>query len=270
VFRRRRRVVLLSVVVVLLAGIGVFADLWSSSGAHEVPLSQAISRFHTSTTTGDKGPASRPAQGVYRYTGGGSEHISFPPKTQSEGPLIPGTVTWIAGGCWEIRYDYSNHHWQSATYCPGTSGLVLTGRAGWYLWDLVFTSVGATATYTCEPPEVALPRAVRSGQRFTFACRGTNQGLPTPPVTMAGYDEVVGTGSTVIGGTRLATVHMREVATFSGGQTGSNLADTWLDAANGLPVSGTWSTTVHTASPIGASTLTAHGDFRLTSLTAAA
>jgi len=263
----RRRWVLGTIGLVLATGVGVFAVLWVNSGAHELPLSIAYQRFRPDSP-GSKyaNEPLRPAQGVYRYAGSGTEHLSVPPKTQLEGPVIPGTVTYLPGGCWSFRLDYSDNHWQSATYCPHQGELELTARGGWYRWDFVAITVADASTYTCAPPEVAVPAVLRTGRRDDFSCRGTNHPLNIPPVTMSGWVEYIGSSTVVVDGRSLRALHLREVSTFRGGQSGRNVADTWFEVATGLPLLGTWSTEVRTASPLGTSTLTASGRFRLADL----
>jgi hypothetical protein len=266
--RHRRRWVLAGLAAAVVVGAGVFALLWVRSGAHELPLSVAYQRFRPDAP-GKKyaNEALRPEQGVYQYSGSGTEHLSVPLKTQYEGPVIPGTVTYLRDGCWSFRLDYSDNHWQSATYCPRSSALLLTARGGWYRWNFVALSVSDTSTYSCTPAEVAVPAVLVVGERHSFSCRGSNHPLSIPPVTMSGWVEYLGSSSVVVQGHRLQALHLKEVATFSGGQTGTNVADTWFELATGLPLRGTWSTTVRTASPLGTSTLTASGRFSLSSFT---
>jgi len=268
--RHRRRWIAAACALVLLAGGGTFAGLWIGNGAHQVPISVAQHRFHPGNTGTVKGPDPlRPAQGVYAYTGSGTEHVSFPSKTQYEGPTIPGTVIYKAQDCWSFRLDFSSNHWQSYTYCPKPKGVNLTSRSGWYRWDFVVTVVADTSTYSCRPTEIAIPATLIVGQHHTFSCRGTNNHLAIPPVIMSGYGEYLGTSTVVVQGKGLQAVHIREVASFSGGQTGSNVADTWYETGTYLPLKGTWSTEVHTASPVGMSTMTASGRFGLSALTPA-
>lgn len=266
--RHRRRWVLGTLVAVIVLGSGTFVGLWLNSGAHELPLSVAYQRFRPDEPGAKyQHEPLRPPQGVYEYSGSGTEHVSLPPKTQYEGPIIPGTVTYEPQGCWKFRLDYSDNHWQSYTYCPRTGALLLTARAGWYRWDFVALVISDTSTYSCKPAEVAVPAVLKLGQLHRFSCRGTNNHLAIPPVTMSGWVEYLGSGTLVVQGRQLPALQLREVATFSGGQTGSNVADTWFELATGLPLEGTWSTKVRTNSPVGYSTLTASGRFRLSSLT---
>ena len=258
------RWVLLAVLVVVAGGIAVFAGLWLNSGAHELPLSSAYQHF-----TPDAPPAKyrhealRPPQGVYPYAGSGTEHVSLPPKTQYEGPIIPGTVTYLHDGCWDFRLDYSDSHWQSSTYCPKGAELLLDARAGWYRWDFVAVVIADTATYRCSRREVILPARGATGTRQHFSCTGRNDHLSIPPVTMSGWTQVLRTGTVDVAGRAEPAVEVRELATFSGGQSGTNDSSTWYAASTGLPLEGTWRTEVRTASPVGTSTLTASGRFHL-------
>jgi hypothetical protein len=84
---------------------------------------------------------------------------------------------------------------------------------------------------------------------------------------MHGTSTLVRATDLTIGTRRLASVLVSERVTFSGGQSGSNVSDTWFSVANGLPLRGTWQTRVSTSSPVGTSTLDAHGNFTLESMT---
>jgi hypothetical protein len=251
--------------VIVAVAVGVFGYFWVSGGAHPLAPSVAVERFrHESGTQGGvAGPG--PAQGIYSYRGSGTETISVPPKSQSEGPEIPGTVIERPGGCFEFRLDYSDAHWQSWNYCARDGGLATESKAGYYLWDFVVFKVDDTSTYTCTPLATTVPAAVRVGTRSPVSCTGTNDHLSIGPVHMTGSSTVVATSTLKVGRDRLPAVLVREDVTFSGGQQGSNRADTWFSVSTGLPLRGTWSTVVSTASPVGVSTLRAHGTFALTS-----
>jgi hypothetical protein len=189
-----------------------------------------------------------------------------PPKSQSEGPGIPGTVIH-RDGCFEFRLDYSDAHWQSWDYCVRAGALVSPSRAGYYDWDFVAFNADDTSTFTCRPSVTAVPAAIAPGRSAPVACTGRNNKLATGPVSMQGTSTVVRTGTVRVGRQPVPAVLVREHVTFSGGQSGSNLADTWFDVTTGLPLKGTWHTDVSTPSPFGTSTLDAHGEFALSSLT---
>jgi len=69
-----------------------------------------------------------------------------------------------------------------------------------------------------------------------------------------------------VAGTAVTTLHFREVAQFGGGQTGSNISDTWFSTVDGLPVRGTWTTRVNSPTFVGSSTLFGRGSYTLASL----
>lgn len=264
--RRRARRLLLALAVLLAAAVGVFGYLWVHTGARPLAMSVAIERFRHQPG-GQHAAGWGPAPGVYLYRGSGTEEISLPPKTQSEGPGIPGTVTERPGRCFEFRLDYSDDHWQDWVYCLRDGDLVTASRAGYYLWDFVAFSVDDTSTYTCTPAAVTIPSRLVRGDRYPETCTGTNNHLATGLVRMRGGSTVLGTATLRIGRRQVTAVEVREVVEFSGGQHGSNDATTWFSLDSGLPVRGVWRTVVSTPSPFGTSTLHAHGEFSLSSTT---
>ena len=249
----------------ILAGAGMFVYRWFHSGAQAVPTSVAIERYRHEA--GDDPSGAGPAPGVYSYRGSGIETISVPPKSQSEGPGIPGTVVELPGGCFEFRLDYSDRHWQSWNYCVRAGALDSPSRAGYYYWDFVAFHVDDTSTFRCSPAVMTIPADIVPGKRAAVSCTGSNDHLAIGPVSMRGSSTVVGMSNVSVSGRMVIAVHVTENVTFSGGQSGFNSADTWFSAATGLPLRGTWHTVVSTASPVGHSTLDAHGNFALTSLT---
>jgi hypothetical protein len=101
-------------------------------------------------------------------------------------------VSYRPDGCWVLRLDYSDNHWQNSTYCPRNGDLVEVARAGWYRWDLVALTISDTATFVCAQPEVALPAVLHIGTKYSFSCTGTNSPLKMGVVTMVGANEYVG------------------------------------------------------------------------------
>ena len=267
--RRRRKVgrrIAGALALAILTGFGVFIYLWSQTGASALAPSVAVQRFRQIERRGVRTVGPGPAQGVYLYRGSGTETVSVPPKSQSEGPGIPGTVVDRPGGCFEFRLDYSDVHWQDWTYCPLGGSMVTTSKAGYYLWDFVVFSVDDTSTYTCSPAIVTIPADSVVHARHRVSCTGTNDHISTGLVHMDGSSTVMATKTLRVGSTKELAVLVREDVVFSGGQHGSNHADTWFSVTTGLPLRGTWSTVVSTPSPVGTSTLHAHGEFDLTSL----
>ncbi len=252
------------ITLVVLAVAGTLAFLWSDSGAHAVPSSVAIQRFLQEGGADGADAGVGPAPGVYSYRGTGTETISVPPKSQSEGPGIPGTVVRQAGGCFEFRLDFSDFHWQSWDYCVRDGALVSPTRAGYYNWDFVAFHVDDTSTFVCRPAITTVSGHLVSGTSHGVACTGH---LSVGPVPMRGTSTLVRSADLRVGSHVVAAVLVTEQVTFSGGQSGSNVAATWFSVATGLPLRGTWHTRVSTASPVGTSTLEARGNFTLDSVT---
>ena len=260
--RHKARWVLAGVGLVAAAA-GTFISLWLDSGPHALPANVAIDRFrHQAGGGGTDGP---PA-GVYRYRGSGTESLSLPPKSQTEGPEVPGTVVH-RNGCFVFRLDYSDAHWQSWTYCVRRGALESPARAGYYDWDFVAFHADDTSTFACDPPVATVPAGATAGRRALVSCTGHNDKLPTGPVAMRGTSTVVRTGDVRVGSLDVPAVLVAERVTLSGGQHGSNTSDTWYDVATGLPLRGNWHTKVSTPSSFGTSTLDGSGTYALESLT---
>lgn len=265
--RRGRRILSLLAAALLLA-IGVFVYLWFASGVRPVSTATALQRFKSEVAADSPSSVrSEPPAGVYVFSGSGSERLSVPPKSESEGPGMPGTVIHGPDSCWSLRIDFSDSDWQASTYCRTPQGLQLVARQGWMSWDFVALTIQDTSTYSCTPPERVVPLDAVTGRVMRFTCRGTNHPLDTGEVTMTGTTEVVGAASVLVGGTPAATIHVRERITFSGGQSGFEQTDFWL-MPDGLPVRVIWSNEVRTPSPLGTTTMTGSGRYELTSLVA--
>ena len=264
--RHVARWVVLGIVIVVLTGGSTFAYLWSRSGAHAVSSSEAIDRFRHQDPNGTDIVVG-PLPGVYAYRGTGIEKISVPPKSQSEGPGMPGTVVRRPGGCFDLRIDFSDHHWQSWDYCVREGSLVSPTRAGYYNWDFVAFHVDDTSTFVCNPVITTVPDPIVPGTASKVACTGSNDKLSTGPVAMVGTSKVVRAGDIRVGSRTLAAVLVAEHVTFSKGQSGFNDTSTWFAVSTGMPLHGTWHTKVSTTSPVGISTLDARGEFALSSVT---
>lgn len=262
--RRRRRVVLTVVAVAAAAVVGWLS--WNRSSARQVSQREALARFHPlRSATG--GPV-RPAQGVYTYTGTGHESISIPPKSQAQGPEMPGTVTWRPDGCWVLRIDFSTNHWETWIYCPRPEGMVELGGQSFQRWPLVVTDVTNTSTFTCDPPAVTIRPAMRAGDRWQQSCRGTSTATKGDAVS-AGTYSFVGSDVVVVGSVRVPAFHFVQDRTLSGAQRGTQRADMWFRAPDGLPLRNERSVHVKTDSVVGTVTYTETGSFTLARATTA-
>ena len=202
--------------------------------------------------------------GVYAYTGAGTERLSLPPLSQSEGPTVPGTVTLDGATCWVLRIDYSTHHWQTWRYCRHGADLEEAGGRSWQLWPVGPVDVTNLTTFTCAPGSMALPAEGVVGQTWHSRCTGTNTSVPGVTVTAGPY-RLVGTTDLEVGGTPVAVARFARTRTDTGGQSGTESADVWLDRRTGLPVRLDQRLRVTTATAFGTSTYTQVGTLRLVS-----
>lgn len=104
----------MSLIATLLLA-GTVVALWNRVTVH--PVSMDTARERAGLDSGSSAPATPlvPAAGVYRYQGTSTEHLDKPPRTQPQGPDIPGPVTGLGDGCWRLRVDYSNHRVRTLT-----------------------------------------------------------------------------------------------------------------------------------------------------------
>ena len=262
--RKHRVLVAIAVGVVLLGvGIGVFVYFWQSDDARPVSVEEASQRLDG--RSGDtSGSSFVPAEGVYRYTGSGSESISTPPKSQDEGPTLPATVVHDGNGCWTFRIDYSTNHWQDWQYCAAEGGLVERGGHTFQRWDFVVSAIENTSTFVCDPPNVVLQPDAKPGTSWRQSCDGDNSNVDGTTLS-AGSMRFVGIDRLTIGGKPVAAYHLVQHRTISGAQQGTNDADVWF-GPDGLPLRNRRTIRVDSDSPIGTITYQEDGRFTLTSL----
>jgi hypothetical protein len=227
--RRRWPWIVLGVVVVL---VGAGTVLWqSASRAHQVSLQQA--KRQAGALSGMAG-SGRPAPGVYRYVGSGTEQLSLPPLSQTEGPTIPVTVRLEGSDCFIVRVDYSSHHWQTWEYCRHGTDLWELGGQQWQLWSIGPVNVTSSGTVTCTNT-MALATHPSLGQVWSADCSGTNSAV-SGTIFSRGTYRFLGDVTLRIGGTSVRCAHYLRLRTNSGAQQGTEHSDVWFDLANGLPV----------------------------------
>ncbi len=269
--RRHRRawitVALIGLVLVVAAA--TFLVLLRRASTRSVSVDEARDRA-AETGLGDDEPAPpspfRPAAGVYRYRGDGTERLDRPPTSEAQGPDIPGTVTQLGGGCWRLRVDYNTNHWQSWDYCPTDGGLAESGGAFFQRLDLVAFDVETSSTYTCEPPADAIREGQEVGDEWNQECRGTSTSADGEVISAGPY-RYLGDGELDIGGRPIRALHYRRERELTGGQTGTESGELWFDADTGLPVRNERSIEVRSDSPLGRVTYQETGSFQLVSMT---
>ena len=262
--RVSRRVVvgiIVGVVLLIGAGIGVFAYLWQRDDARPVSVREAEQRLDGKPGGGS---AFVPAEGVYQYTGSGSEALSTPPKSQAEGPEMPATVIHHADGCWTFRIDYSTNHWQDWSYCARDGRLVEKGGRTFQRWDFVVSTIENTSEFVCDPPSLVMASDAVPGETSQESCDGTNTNVAGTTVS-SGETRFVGIEPLDVDGTRLDAFHFVQHHTISGAQRGETSSELWF-APNGLPLRNQRHIVIDSDSPIGTITYTEDGSFTLTSL----
>lgn len=264
--RRLRRLALVGLVLVLLlaAALGTFVYLWSRGDARPVSLDEARRRF-LEERVGDTGPDGpyTPAEGVYAYTGEGSEHLSSPPKTQDEGPEMPGTVQHGTDGCWTFRLDYSTNHHRTWRFCADAEGLRERGSVVFQRWDFVVTSIDNTTTVRCRPAAVVIETGMTAGDEWESRCDGESTAIDGTTITR-GTHRYVGRERVEVGDGAVDAMHFRDDRVVTGVQNGTETFDLWL-SEDGLPVQGRQRIVVDSPSPIGNVTYTQEGEFVLVS-----
>jgi hypothetical protein len=268
--RSRRRALMalgvVTVVVVLLGGRLVFGGdkvRQSSEDDARRRLGAAPTAPIGSTVPLTSSPlANPPAQGLYRYTGSGTEHTSFPPLTENQGPDIPATVVAQPDGCWVLRMDYNTHHWQDWTYCSASGSVTEQRGSTFSRRSIGGINLDNTSTFVCDPAAVVASAAAPAGATQPRSCAGSGT-LVTATTTASGTMTDVGPETIDVGGQPVLTIHVHYDLAYTGAQTGSEKTDNWFAASTGLPVRNERHITVITDSPVGKITYTEDADLDL-------
>jgi hypothetical protein len=236
----------------------------SHPGARSV--SSAVEQYRATTTTNGAGASFEgPRPGVYRATGVGSEHISFPPNSQRDGSVMPITVSALPDGCWRWRIDYNTAHWHEYDLCPRQGTLLLVAQRNSQRWDFGSLTVTNLGRYTCSPPAPIVTKTSRAGQSYEHRCTGTNSAVSGTSV-VAGPVIIEGHTTLLVGGHRVSVLEQRRVEHLTGSQRGTVTERWWFDVATGLPLRAARDYHVTSGSPIGDITYTESGWWQLSSL----
>jgi hypothetical protein len=256
-----------SLVVIALGVLVVLFITREDPGARSID--EAVEEFRSDTdgggtSPGDGASAGGPPVGVYLLEGSGTESLSFPPLSQSDGETMPMTVGATDGGCWTVRIDYNEAHWQDWNLCRDGDSVIENGGSTFQRWDLGATTIENTSTFVCEPPVVFVDLAASEGDTAQRSCTGINDAVGGETLT-SGTDTVVGVEEIPIGGEPVEAVHVRSDQTVSGAQTGTVEWDFWFRTSDGLPLRGQRSSMINSDSPVGTITYDEDGTWELTS-----
>ncbi|MGO8870855.1 MAG: hypothetical protein ACLQPH_05535 [Acidimicrobiales bacterium] len=218
-----------------------------------------------SITTGRNLTYDPPAQGVYTLHGQGAERIVFPPNSQSDGTVIPASVTYIANSCWLWHVDYNVAHWEEYDFCPHATKLLLAADRNSQSWDFGTLKTNNLARFTCASVAVVLPEDPKPGQTLEWSCAGTNTSVSGRTFERVAV-RIVGIDNLRIGGAIVPTVHELQQVTLTGGQSGTVREDWWFTVRSGLPVRMERHITVLSGSPLGTVTYDEAGSWQMASL----
>lgn len=259
---------IVGVVVVTVAVLAVLFLTREDPGAKSVDEAVEDLRSRTTGPAGTTPPEVRvPPSGVYTAEGEGTEALSLPGISQTDGEVIPVTVEPVDDeGCWRFRVDYNEAHWQDWRFCEVDGTLVERGGVTYQRWDFGALVVENTTDFTCDPPALVDDPAAEPGDASEQSCEGTSDqvdGVATSagPVTFLGVEDLD------VGGRTVTTRHVRQARTLSGAQTGTTTTDSWIDVDSGLPVRMERTADIASDSPVGSVSYTESGWWQLTSLT---
>lgn len=266
--RRRWLVVAAVAVGIVVLVVGGFVALFvvrEDPGAK--PLGEAIDEFRdTASTSTPSVLVRRPTAGVYSATGEGHEALSFPPLSQTDGDLMPVTVTYTSDTCWTFAIDYNVAHSQSWDYCPGdvADTIAEQGSRTEQRWDVGAMTISNSTTFTCDPPALLLAADAAPGQTWDQSCGGTNSEIPGTTRSVGPY-RFVGVETVVIDGTEVTAHRYSQTRQLSGAQTGQQTTEIWVEVATGLPLRAERTVRVDSSSPVGDITYTEEGWWQLQS-----
>lgn len=225
-------------------------------------MDDALDDFRSDTSTA--GATDGPPEGVYQLEGSGTEALSFPPLTQSDGATMPMTINSTEDGCWSMRIDYNEAHWQDWQLCSDNTAVSEFGGRTFQRWDLGATTIDNTSLFVCEPAVIFVDLAARQGATSPRSCTGTNEAVEGETIT-AGTDTVVGFEQLAVGIEQVDAIHIRSDQVASGSQTGTIVNDFWFRVSDGLPLRGERNSTIESNSPVGTITYTEEGSWQLVS-----
>ncbi len=261
--RHRGRWIALGAVAVVAVLVGFVAWRYAQGRAEPVDVEDVA--VPTGSTLPAEARVLRPPQGVYVYEGTGTDRLDKPPKSQTQGPTMPATVSHEAGGCWTFRIDYNTNHWQSWRYCPSDGGLDEAGGQGFQRWDFGAFANETTSTFTCDDAPT-IKAEQEPGDEWNQRCEGTSTGVDGTTITEGPY-RFEGTETLTIGGEEVEALRYHRERTTSGNQDGSESTDVWFSADTGMPLRNIRTIEAVSDSVIGEVRYTEDARFELTSLT---
>jgi hypothetical protein len=247
-----------------VCGAAWFVHEWQTRGPSEPSMSDALERFRLSPSNGGTVSPAVPTAGVYTFKGEGQEKLSFMATHQKQGPMMPGTVTSRANGCWSFDIEYNSFHEQTWNWCLRDGRVVELGGTTEQAFDFAAFKIDETNRVVCDPPFVIVDPEDVPGESTTAACRGHSTTTGSD-MRDRGTVRFVGREILDIADTSVATLHYRTERAISGDQTGRQTSDFWFAAENLMLVRNEREIRVESPAPapLNAVTYSERGSFEL-------
>ncbi|MGZ4381098.1 MAG: hypothetical protein ACXVZ3_06735 [Gaiellaceae bacterium] len=227
--------------LLVVVGVAAAGGFLLHDTAKPASIQEAVQRFKAGGAGGGK------LDGVYVYATKGGESID---ALGGAHHLYPATtsITAVGAPCGvKLRWDALQGRSTTWTLCSTRDGVELGTE------EVVHTFFGQAddTTYACGGSELLHPG--------TFRCR-SGRGQQTGTVLL------VGRGHVEVGGKPVSVLHVRTVASISGGDHGTETVDWWLGTATGLPVRVAFTSRTSRKTFVGRVHYAENADLRLTSL----
>jgi hypothetical protein len=205
---------------------------------------------------------------VYVYAGTGEERLSFLATHQSQNGNLPATVALTTNGCWTFSIEYNSFHRQVSDRCTVGGRFVDRGNSTDQKFDFGPLSQSEHTVITCDPPTTLVDPARVRGAHALVRCTGHSQTTKADMI-QRGRVTVLTPTTVVVGGRRIAAFHYVQEFGITGGQTGSNREEVWIDRETGLPLREQRDIRVVSPAPAPLTrvTYTERGSWTLTSMT---
>jgi hypothetical protein len=253
--RRKPLIWLAATGAVVLAVLLLFRSWLVRDDTAPVSVGKVVQEYHgerAATTTLPAG-ARIPKAGVYSFATNGFEHADLLGGSQHDYPKVT-TITIRPVGCgFEQTWTALDKRAEAWTYCAQPDALRTTRFV-----DL-HSFYGRTddRTYTCTGGAIPLTAGAAPA---TITCARDG-------VTRVDHVKAIGDEKLDVGGTSVATVHVRTATRMSGSTNGTSTYDSWLERSTGLPIRITADVDNASDTPIGTKVhYTERYDLKLTSL----
>ncbi|MEO6867734.1 MAG: hypothetical protein ABI200_06910 [Gaiellales bacterium] len=200
-------------------------------------------------------PGDRPASGTWRYTGSGSDSFD---ALGGDGHTFPAEISAVVeldadASCeWTMHVVFVAEHLEERRMCTDGAAVSELGFAR----TTQFLGRRQTSEYVCTDDALRLPDGAAKGTTWTFTCSEDRGGAVKYTGTHLGEQQVE------VGGTQVATTHIRIDGRQDDKSTGDEHSEYWL-LPNGLPARFMTDRKLHVKTPLGSMNTTEQWDYTL-------